>query len=256
MEFICLKSHPPSTGLRQNPRPIVSLHPVPLCVAQQPKDLTPMTFHGLYQRYETESAAASPTAGATEWPPIYRGRLPHVDPVTFELEVSVENQSARSLSMAQIKALPTFSEVRLIASKFGWAYRGHWHGLTFQTLFSLFSTPHLYRWVKLESTTGEQMVIEREHLSAWRIVYACNDKPLSPLYGGPLWIHCFDHYVEYSFPHLHSMMFLQSNDHKATFPGDPLGYKLDDPMGRIQAGEYFSVHEHRVVSLGHLGRKV
>ncbi|MCA9841193.1 MAG: hypothetical protein KC475_03650 [Cyanobacteria bacterium HKST-UBA03] len=222
-------------------------------------------FHGLYQKKQQyQDAEVCDTFG---WPPMYRFRLPdeHVSaPQNFDFEIGLESQPSRSLTMAQIKAMPTSTEMRLIASRFGWAYRANWSCITFQTLFSLFSNPNMYEWVQMTSLNHQRMIIRRDQLSQWRLIYACNNQPLTPLYGGPLWMHNFDHYVEYGFNHIQSLKLLQTTPDipsnasckHSWFHAETLGYKLSDDDCRIAAGTYYAIHEEKLVELGHLGKKL
>ena len=209
-------------------------------------------FSSVYHRYNNQDATSAEKRQA--WPGLYRDEVPSCLLEDYQLQVGVEKQTPRLLNLTQLKALPSFNEQRQLVSKTGWAYRGNWKGLTFQTLFSLFSTPHLYEWIRLESLTGDVMVVPRQELVNWRLLYECDGHPLTPLYGGPLWVHHFDFYCEFGFPHLKSMTLLQSGQYEWVHPKANLGYHLEH--AKIDAGQYFLIHEERVLPLGHLGRKL
>lgn len=201
-------------------------------------------FHSLNQRYESQEAEAALSQLA--WPGVFRDSLPDVTHEDFQFSVGIENQHAKLMQWKQIMTLPAFNESRRITSKAGWTYYGHWKGLTFQTLFSLFSTPALYPWVRLESLTGEVMVVERMNLSNWRIITESEGKLLSPLYGGPLLLHNFDYYMEYSMSNLAKVVLMQGN-YEPLYPFAKRGLKLDD--ARVKPGQYYAVHQEKLSTI-------
>lgn len=201
-------------------------------------------FRSLYERYATEASQEKPWA--RPWPATYRDPLPYVKTEDFTLQIRIENQLAKTMNRRQLATLPHFTENRRITSKAGWTYYGQWKGITFQTFFSLFSTPNLYPWVRLELLDGQQVVIERTALLNYRALLECDGEDLSVLYGGPVWIHCFDYYVEYSIPHVKSIILMQG-DHHYSHPHEKLGYTLD--KARVEPGDYYAIHHEKIVHL-------
>jgi hypothetical protein len=80
----------------------------------------------------------------------------------------------------------------------------------------------------------------------YRILTDCNSEPLTKVYGGPLWVHNFDYYVEYSFPHLKSITLMQG-DHEYTHPNVKIGFNLEN--ARVGPGRYYDVYHERITTL-------
>lgn len=200
-------------------------------------------FRSLYTRYEEEEHQA---VTLRPWPATYRFGLPHVDLSQYTLQVRIENQLAKSINAKQLAALPSFTESRRMTSKAGWTYYGQWKGITFQTLFSLFSTPHLYPWVRIETLTDQYAVIERQKLMNYRLLMESEGEPLSTLYGGPLLLHCFDYYMEYSIPHIKSIILMQG-EHEYHHPSAAIGFTPEN--ARVEPGRYYDIHHERITTL-------
>ncbi len=200
-------------------------------------------FRSLQTRYEQKEAF---TKSTFPWPAIYRDPLPHIEPSQYALQIRIENQLPKSMPLKQLATLPSFNESRRITSKSGWTYYGHWKGLTFQTLFNLFSTPHLYPWVRIESLNGQHYLIDRKNLMNYRVITESDGNPLSVLYGGPLWVHCFDYYVEYGIPNVKSIVLLQG-EHEYYHPNEALGFRLD--QARVMPGSYYAIHHEKIATL-------
>jgi hypothetical protein len=199
-------------------------------------------FHSLYTKYENEVALQS--YSQRPFPALYREPVPSFNIENYTLQVRIENQLAKTVGLKQLSTLPAFKETRNIYSKAGWTYQGVWKGLSFQTLFSLFSTPQLYPWVRLETVTGDVCVLERKELLNYRIVTECDNQPLNIAYGGPLWVHCFDYYLEYAIPHVKSIILLQG-EHQYQHPMEPLGFTLD--QAPVASGEYYAIHQEQII---------
>lgn len=201
-------------------------------------------FRSLYTRYEKESDLQSEQI--PPWPAVYRRAIPDINLNNFSFQVRIENQLPKVMTVKQLLLLPTFNEAKNIYSKAGWMYQGRWSGLTFQTLFNLFSTPNLYPWVRLESLDNQIAVIERQALMNYRLVADCDGQPLSPLYGGPLWVQHFEQYVEYGFSHLKSVTLLQG-EHEYQHPHQALGFPRED--AEVSAGEYYAIHKEQIIAV-------
>jgi hypothetical protein len=202
-------------------------------------------FHSLYTRFDQEATPEAPQT-LRLWPAIYREPLPAFNLADYRLQIRIENQIPKLMSMAQLATLPSFTENRRLTSKAGWTYYGQWKGVTFQTLFSLFSTPNLYPWVRLETLTGQHAILERMAILNCRLLTAGDGEPFSTLYGGPLWVHCFDHYIEYAIPHLKSIVLLQGT-HQVVHPAEALGFSLAE--ARVMPGTYYDIHRERIATL-------
>ncbi len=201
-------------------------------------------FRSLYLREEKEKELQS--FSERPWPSIFRDSLPTQPMSHYSLLVKIESQLPKSIDMKQLFTMPSFNENRRITSKAGWTYYGHWKGITFQTLFSLFANAQIYPWVRMESMTGLSYVINRQDLMNYRIVTECDGKPLSSLYGGPLWIHNFDYYIEYSIPHVKTITLMQ---HEAgpSHPMEKLGFDLSH--ARVEHGKYYDIHHEKIATL-------
>lgn len=199
-------------------------------------------FRSLQTRYEQELELQA--YSNRPWPATYREPMPEINLNSYTLQIRIENQLPKTIGLKQLASLPTFTEIRSIYSKAGWTYQGSWKGVTFQTLLSLFSTPHLYPWVRLESVTDKVYVIERRALLSYRIAMECDGQPLSVAYGGPLWAHCFDHYIEYSIPYLKSITLLQG-EHSPCHPAETIGFRLD--QAQVESGDYYAIHQEQIV---------
>ncbi len=180
------------------------------------------------------------------WPAFYRDFLPTSSREEAGLEIRIENQLPKVMDYKQLASLPSFRESRRIVSKAGWMYYGQWKGITFQTLFTMFSNPHLYPWVCLESLNGSRTMIERGALMNYRLLLECDGQALSPLYGGPIWLHCFDYYVEYAFPHVCRIVLMQG-EHEYTHPSQAIGFTLE--QARVVPGTYYAIHHQRITTL-------
>ncbi len=201
-------------------------------------------FRSLYTKYEQETEIYAQSI--RPWPAIYRDRLPVFDINTYALQIRIENQHAKSMSLKQLATLPMFNESRRITSKAGWTYYGHWKGITFHTLFSLFTTPHLYPWVRLETLNGNNYVLERQALLNYRILIEGEGQPFSTLNGGPLWAHCFDYYLEYSIPHIKNIILMQG-EHEYFHPNLDIGFTLEE--ARVHPGRYYDIHHEKITNL-------
>ncbi len=197
-------------------------------------------FHSLYQQEQDDTEALRP------WPAVFREAVPPFDRRTFALQIRIENQLPKLVSESQLQALPSFTENRRITSRAGWTFYGQFKGTSFHTLLSLFSTPHLYPWARLESMNGQHSVMERKDLLNYRIVTEYNGQPLSTLYGGPLWVISFEEYIEYSIPHLKSIVLMQG-EHTPYYPNDALGFKHED--AKLKPGRYYDIHHERMVTV-------
>jgi hypothetical protein len=201
-------------------------------------------FRSLYTRYEQEEEIHA--GSIRPWPATYREPLPAFDLSQYSLLVRIENQIPKSINWKQLHALPSFTENRRLTSKAGWTYYGQWKGVSFQTLFSLFSTPNLYPWVRLESLNGEHALIERTALLNYRVLFECDGEALTTIYGGPLMVHNFDHYLEYSIPHLKSIILLQG-EHQPYHPHTAIGFLPE--KARVEHGRYYDIHHERMTTL-------
>jgi len=180
------------------------------------------------------------------WPATYSQGLPKLQTGEYSMQVRCENQLPRGMTLKQLSTLPGFTESRRVSSQAGWTYYGQWKGVSFQTLFNLFATTHLYPWVRLETMNNEEILIERSQLMNYRLVLECDGEPLSPLYGGPVWIHNFDYYVEYSLAHIKNIILIQG-EHEYRHPHQKLGYDLQD--ARVKPGQYYAIHHEKIASL-------
>lgn len=201
-------------------------------------------FHSLYTRYEQETAMQS--ASGLQWPAVYRLPVHGVPSEESPLVLRSENQMPKSMSLRQLTMLPFVTETLTVYSKAGWAYAGQWKGISFQTLLNLFSTPNLYPWVRIESFNGESYVMERNRLMNYRLVLECDGKPLTPLYGGPYWMHHFKNYIEYGIPHIKSIILLQG-EHEISQPMARFGFSLDEAL--VAPGNYQALHLGREISV-------
>jgi DMSO/TMAO reductase YedYZ molybdopterin-dependent catalytic subunit len=201
-------------------------------------------FRSLQTEYEQD--AEHPSKTLRSWPATYRDTVPAVNFSDFTFQIRIEGQLAKFINLKQLAALPSFTENRRITSKAGWTYYGQWKGIAFQTFMSLFSTPHLYPWVRLETLDDTQYMIERKNLMNYRVLLECDGEPLTPLYGGPLWMHCFDYYLEYSIPHLKSVV-LTDGSYESTPPQAKNGFTMD--KARIEPGRYYDIHHERITTL-------
>ncbi len=201
-------------------------------------------FRSLNTRFE-QSTELQPER-LRPWPAIYRQPLPHLNINEYSLQLRIENQLPKVMNQKQLTSLPMFNESRRITSKAGWTYYGQWRGLTFQTLFSLFSTPHLYPWVRIEGLNGEHYIIDYPSLMNYRIIMEGEGEPLSLLYGGPIWIHNFDFYVEYGIPYVKSIILMQG-EHAYNHPSEALGFKREE--ARVLPGQYYGMHHERMITL-------
>jgi len=199
-------------------------------------------FRSLYTRLEHETQTQGETL--PPWPAIYRDGLP---PLPSEaLQIKIENQLPKVLTSAQLGALPMFNENRRITSRAGWTYYGHWKGVLFQTLFTMFANPAMYPWVRIESANGQHAILDRSSLANWRLITHANNEPLNTLYGGPVWMHNFDYTVEYAIPHVSKIVLMQG-DYEAKHPAQAWGFNLDD--ARVAPGRYYDLHLERITAL-------
>ena len=201
-------------------------------------------FRSLHVRYEEADTLAD--SELRPWPAVYRDKLAHISLDDFALQIRIENQLPKTMGVKQLAALPSFTENRRISSRAGWTYYGQWKGLTFQTLFALFATPNLYPWVRLETATGEEAILDRSAVMNYRLVLAGDGQPLSPLYGGPVWAHHFDEYVEYSLPSLKSIT-LMKGDFEPKHPAWTLGFMPE--QAHVAPGTYYDMHRQRITTL-------
>ena len=179
------------------------------------------------------------------WPALYRDGF--VTPRLsndFVFQIGIEKQLSKTMDMKQLQALPSFLEIRNITSKSGWTYQGKWRGVFTQTLLSLFSTPNLYPWIKLESFTGQHCILDRKSFFNSRLIWECDQQPLPVSYGGPLALHCFDHYIEYAFWQVKRIV-LMTGEHEDYHPMQALGFLPEEAL--IASGEYYALHQQQMM---------
>lgn len=204
-------------------------------------------FRSLYTQSlgEQEAQHANPA-----WPGIYFGALPKTESLKSNLSIRIENQLGKTLTIEQLKTMPITSEARAIYSQAGWMFYGQWQSIPFNTLISLFSNPQLYNWIRFETLTGQVGILDRQALHNAKIIFEAENKPLDPLHGGPFMLHTFENYIEYSIPHIHSIILLQG-DHPYQHPSQARGFEPDKAI--IQPGEYYAFHQNQIIHLDRPG---
>jgi DMSO/TMAO reductase YedYZ molybdopterin-dependent catalytic subunit len=181
------------------------------------------------------------------WPGTCRDGFAPISHEQYVLHLTTDdNRIKKDIEWAELLRLPATTEVQKLHSKAGWMTQGFWSTLTFQRLLTKIPGTEPYHWVELISLTGQRVVMPKSRLNAYRLIYKCDDKFLPPTHGGPLWVHCFDHYVEYGIPQVSEIRFL-SQDAPAYHPSQDYGFP--QTAMRVQTGNYYMIHKDTIKHL-------
>lgn len=200
----------------------------------------------------TEEASVVPASGDASvtpspvfsWPASCRDGFVSVDSASFSLRLSTEdNRLQKDVPWQEILRLPATTEVQKLHSKSGWMMQGFWSTLTFQRLMTKMPGTEPYNWVELISLNGQRVVLPKSRLNNYRLIFKCDDKFLTPMYGGPLWVHCFEHYVEYGIPQIAEIRFLTA-ERPSYHPSQELGFP--QTAMRVQTGNYYMIHKEQI----------
>jgi DMSO/TMAO reductase YedYZ molybdopterin-dependent catalytic subunit len=117
------------------------------------------------------------------------GTMPVFDPSTWRLEIDGLVERPRSLSYAELTALPKAEQVSTFHCVTGWTVKNvHWGGVRFQHLFDLvrpLSTARAVRFDSLERPYNDSLTLQQLHFPDAMLAYEMGRSPLSRPHGAP-----------------------------------------------------------------------
>lgn len=195
-------------------------------------------FRSLYTRYKDELQPTGTTpANTLDMPATYLEGLVNVDPTQWKLDVSGMVVKPRTLTMADLEALPKVTQNRRIVSIEGWSYRAEWAGIPLHHLVEEVKPQAAATLIRQVNLMGQEEFLPLSVALQNRalLCFGINGKKLLPLYGGPLRLLVFDRYSYKGMTQLAKLEFVSAD---AETPGfwQQHGYPSD---GLIEPGRYY-----------------
>lgn len=117
------------------------------------------------------------------------GTMPVFDPSTWRLDIGGLVARPRSLSYAELTALPKAEQVSTFHCVTGWTVENvHWGGVRFQHLFDLVQplpSATAVRFDSLERPFNESLTLEQLRFRDAMLAYEMDRRPLSRPHGSP-----------------------------------------------------------------------
>jgi DMSO/TMAO reductase YedYZ molybdopterin-dependent catalytic subunit len=117
------------------------------------------------------------------------GSMPIFDPTSWRLEIDGLVRTPRSLSYAELKAMPRSHQVSTFHCVTGWTVKNvHWTGVRFEHLLDLVQPlpeAKAIRFVSLEVPYDDSLTLDQVRLRDVMLAYAMDGKPLSRPHGSP-----------------------------------------------------------------------
>jgi DMSO/TMAO reductase YedYZ molybdopterin-dependent catalytic subunit len=156
--------------------------------------------HTLLEASAQEGAPSSSAQALHSWPATFAaksGRTPSAKHLFEGLHIEGLVSKPRQFSLSEMMKLPRVNQIRRIVSADGWSVKGHWEGVSLKHLLDLVQPLPSARFLKQENAQGhvEYLALQDILKGDYLLAHHENDHPLSPLYGGPLWLLVFDRYT-------------------------------------------------------------
>jgi DMSO/TMAO reductase YedYZ molybdopterin-dependent catalytic subunit len=117
------------------------------------------------------------------------GSMPVFDPSTWRLEIGGLVKRPRSVTYAELLALPRAEQVSTFHCVTGWTVNGvHWAGVRFRDLLGLVEPlpgAHAIRFVSLEQPYNDSLTLGQLHLPDVLLALEMDGKPLTRPHGSP-----------------------------------------------------------------------
>jgi DMSO/TMAO reductase YedYZ molybdopterin-dependent catalytic subunit len=118
------------------------------------------------------------------------GSMPVFDSSLWRLEIGGLVQRPRSLTYAEVLALPRVEQVSTFHCVTGWTVQNvHWAGVRFRDLLDLVEplpSAHAVRFVSLEQPYNDSLTLEQTQLHDVLLAYELDGQPLSRPHGAPV----------------------------------------------------------------------
>jgi DMSO/TMAO reductase YedYZ molybdopterin-dependent catalytic subunit len=117
------------------------------------------------------------------------GTMPLFDTASWRLEIDGLVRRPRSISYAELKALPRAEQISSFHCVTGWTVNNvHWGGVRFQQLFDLVQPLPMataVRFVSLERPYEDSLTLEQLRFADAMLAYEMGGRPLSRPHGAP-----------------------------------------------------------------------
>jgi len=153
--------------------------------------------------------AAQPSASASD---------DKLSTTTDGLSIDGRVSTPAQWSLADLMQMPRVNQIRRIVSADGWSYKGHWQGVDLRYLLDIVQPLPDAHFLKQYNAHGlvEYLPLADLLKGDYLLAHHEGDTPLSPLYGGPLWLLVFDRYTYKGLSQLRRLTLCQAPDEPAT----------------------------------------